>query len=54
MREIAASRITETVKKLCIEANCYLPKDVQNCIEESCAPGKGDPGADHRKLSNRQ
>ena len=37
MREIAASRITETVKKLCIEANCYLPGDVRNCIEESYA-----------------
>ena len=37
MREIAASRITQTVKKLCFEANCYLPGDVQTCIEESCA-----------------
>ena len=37
MREIAASRITETVKKLCIEANCYLPGDVRSCIEESYA-----------------
>ena len=36
MREISASRVTEVVKKLCIEANCYLPGDVQTCIEESC------------------
>ena len=35
MREIAASRITEVVKKLCIEANCYLPQDMKTCIEES-------------------
>ena len=33
MREIAAKQITETVKKLCIEANCHLPQDVKNCIE---------------------
>ena len=25
MREISAQMITETVKRLCIEANCYLP-----------------------------
>ena len=35
MREIAAAKITEVVKKLCIEANCYLPQDMKNCIEES-------------------
>ena len=35
MREIAASRITEVVKKLCVEANCYLPQDMKTCIEES-------------------
>ncbi len=32
MREIAASKITETVKKLCIEANCHLGDDVKTCI----------------------
>ena len=37
MREIAASVVTEVVKRLCIEANCYLPKDVKNCIEKSRA-----------------
>ena len=36
MREIAASRVTEVVKKLCIEANCYLPQDMKTCIETSC------------------
>ena len=33
MREISAQKITETVKRLCIEANCYLPKDVKERIE---------------------
>ena len=33
MREISAQRITETVKRLCIEANCYLPGDLQQRIE---------------------
>ena len=37
MREISAQRITETVRKLCIEANCHLPKDVKNCICSSHA-----------------
>ena len=35
MREINAARITEVVKRLCIEANCHLPQDVKNCICES-------------------
>ena len=33
MREISAAKITEVVKRLCIEANCHLPQDVKNCIE---------------------
>ena len=33
MREISAARITETVKRLCIEANCHLPADMKACIE---------------------
>ena len=37
MREISASKITETVKKLCIEANCFLPQDVKDCILSSHA-----------------
>lgn len=32
MREIKASLITQTVKKLCIDANCHLDDDVKNCI----------------------
>ena len=37
MREISAGVVTEVVKRLCIEANCHLPKDVKNCIEQSRA-----------------
>ena len=36
MREIAAQKITEVVKKLCIEANTYLPQDLKKRIEDSC------------------
>ena len=35
MREISASKITEVVKRLCIEANCKLPSDMKACIEKS-------------------
>lgn len=34
MREINASKITETVKKLCIKANCHLSNDIKTCIEK--------------------
>ena len=37
MREICAGAITETVKRLCIEANCHLPGDMKRCIEEGHA-----------------
>lgn len=36
MRQITTKKITETIKRLCIEANCYLPKDMKNCIESFC------------------
>ena len=32
MREVAARTITETVKRLCIEANCHLSPDIQQRI----------------------
>ena len=32
MREIYAQHITDTVKRLCIEANCHLNEDVKSCI----------------------
>ena len=34
MREINASLITETVKRLCIEANCHLSSDIKDCIRD--------------------
>ena len=37
MRQIQSKLITETVKKLCIDANCYLPRDMKECIEKSHA-----------------
>ncbi len=37
MREIPAQRITETVKRLCMEANCHLPEDMKQRIQESLA-----------------
>ena len=36
MREINASLITETVKKLCIESNCHLSKDIKDRITDFC------------------
>ncbi len=32
MRTINAKIITNTVKKLCVEANCFLSSDIKNCI----------------------
>ena len=37
MREISAERITEVIRKLCIEANCHLPQDVKTRIEQCMA-----------------
>ena len=37
MRELDAQQITQTVKRLCIEANCQLPADIKNRIESSFA-----------------
>lgn len=34
MREISAERITETIARLCMEANILLPQDVRECIAE--------------------
>lgn len=33
MKEISAARVTEVIRKLCIEANCHLPLDVKARIE---------------------
>lgn len=35
MREIKASKVTETVKRLCIESNYYLNKDIRDRFEEA-------------------
>ena len=34
MRELNAQLITDTVAKLCIEANCYLPADIRHRLED--------------------
>ncbi len=34
MREISAERITDTVKRLCIDANCHLSGDMKKCITD--------------------
>ena len=34
MREIDAVKITQTIKKLCIEANCHLSRDIKECVEK--------------------
>ena len=33
MRQIEAQRITEVVKRLCVEANCHLPGDMKRCLQ---------------------
>ncbi len=33
MREIPAARVTEVIRRLCIDANCHLPQDVKARIE---------------------
>ncbi len=43
MREISAELITQTVKRLCIQANCHLPQDVKQSIEGACAEEKWAP-----------
>ena len=47
---LRASRITEVVKRLCIEANCHLPQDVKNCIEGCYA---AEPWAPAREILER-
>jgi len=40
MRQLNANLVTETVKRLCIEANCYLPGDMKARIESCYAAEK--------------
>lgn len=37
MREIPVEQITETVKRLCIEAACNLPGDAEQLIKKNQA-----------------
>ena len=43
MRELNAAIITETVKNLCIDANCHLSSDIKQCIRNchACEPWQG-------------
>ena len=50
MREICASKITETVRRLCMEANYHLPADVKQRIEES---RKAEPWAPAQEILDR-
>ena len=38
MREISAQKITETIKRLCIEANCFLPGDMTQKVDPYLRP----------------
>jgi fumarate hydratase subunit alpha len=46
MRTIKAEDITETVKKLCIEANIYLGKDVEEAMAEAAQTEESPLGKD--------
>jgi fumarate hydratase subunit alpha len=46
MREIKASKITEVVKKLCMDANVYLPDDVIKTIRDAKAKEESQTGKD--------
>ena len=35
MREINVSQVTDTIERLCIEANYYLPEDVRRALEQA-------------------
>lgn len=50
MRELSAARITETVRRLCMEANYHLPADVKARIEES---RKAEPWAPAQEILDR-
>ncbi len=34
MRNIEASKVTQVVRRLCIESNCHLPEDMKACITQ--------------------
>lgn len=46
MKIIKAQNITETVAKMCVEANTHLPCDVKNALENAVGREKSDIGKD--------
>ena len=54
MRNIQASEVTKAVRRLCIDANCHLPADVQSRIAECRAqePWQGAQGLLDRIIEN--
>ena len=44
MREVNVSEVTEAVKKLCMDANYYLPEDVYNALQEAVQKEKSPVG----------
>ncbi|MEA3475650.1 MAG: fumarate hydratase [Candidatus Cloacimonadota bacterium] len=46
MREIKANQITEIVKKLCMDANFYLPEDVIDTIKQAKEKEESQTGKD--------
>ena len=56
MREINAALITETVKRLCIEANCHLGDDIKKCIARCAATEPWPPAKEilERLVENYQ
>lgn len=44
MREIDVGKITEAIKKLCLETNLYLPRDVEDALRESSAREESPTG----------
>ncbi len=50
MRALDAQQIVQTVKRLCIEANCQLPGDIKSCIENAYAQ---EPWSQAREILER-
>ncbi len=50
MREVSAEIIIQTVKKLCIEANCHLSSDIKECITGFC---KNEPWQQAKEILER-
>ena len=50
MREINAKQITDTIARLCIEANTQLPEDMKHCI---CSFREAEPWPQAREILDR-